>query len=118
MPCCNCNSSISKDAEHLIDQWFSVLSSMPTSPQDAFHVVPEPPLQLSRASVMLAWLLGKAEEGRGGDGMKAAVGCSKAGSHDRDQRGRGSIGTRHCRQPFCHLLEGMPGWGVVMGLHS
>lgn len=113
MPCCNHNSSISKDAGHLTDQWFSVLSSMPTSPQDAFHVVPEPALRLSRASVAVAWLLGV-----GWGGLKAAVGCSKAGSREGDQRGRGSTGAHRCQQPFCHLLEGMPGWGATVGLRS
>lgn len=49
--------------------------------------------------------------------MKAAADCSRAGSHDVDQRARGSTGVRHSQQPFCHL-EGMLGWGAVMGLRQ
>jgi len=71
MPCCYHNSSISKDTEHLADRWFSVLSST-LLPRKLSMLS----LQLSRALVTLAWLLGKAGDGMGWDGMGHAEGSS------------------------------------------
>lgn len=66
MPCCNHNSWISKYAEHLSDWKSPILSSyFHPSPQDAFPIIPEPPL--SKVSVTISWLSGKA--GRGWEGL-------------------------------------------------
>lgn len=67
--------------------------------------------------MLLTWLLGKGWAGLGWDRMKAAADCSRAGSHDVHQRGRGSTGVHHSQQPFCHL-EGMLGLGAATGLRQ